>query len=327
MTTDDRSGRPISPELLNQYFNLPFRSRLVIWDDPWVEVGIDPLSETISLRTDAGETPLGKINYLQVSIARLEAGRGPIDEVQIMSGKADWASFAFLVSIAHAIIGGAEFEDAVHDAFDSYEELLGKGAEATIELVVGLFGELIVLDELIKFVPPDVAIDSWRGPDGGEHDFSLSEITLEVKTTLSESRKHRISSLRQLEPVNQLPLELVSIRLTEAPGAGLSLHELIASVRLDVGDSRAALDEKIALHSFLKLPSAALDRKFAQRDEPRSFLAGSDFHPLTREVLATALGDSQQVTSVSYVLDLEGIIGARLVDRFVQRSTGGPDIG
>ena len=33
-----------------------------------------------------------------------------------------------------------------------------------------------------------------------EHDFGLNRFDIEVKTTLSEDRRHRVSSLTQLEP-------------------------------------------------------------------------------------------------------------------------------
>ncbi len=47
---------------------------------------------------------------------------------------------------------------------------------------IGLFGELLFLQELIQTgLPLDIAIRSWRGPSGDVHDFSLGSGAVEVK--------------------------------------------------------------------------------------------------------------------------------------------------
>ena len=105
-------------------------------------------------------------------------------------------------------IPGEMFADAVENAIESLTDIVALRRGLTQEQCVGLFGELVVLIALADRDGPALALASWRGPAGEEHDFGLQLHDLEVKTTLSESRVHWISGMSQLMPTMARPLYL-----------------------------------------------------------------------------------------------------------------------
>jgi len=86
---------------------------------------------------------------------------------------------------------------------ESWAELFRRRLEDGIskEEVVGLFGELLLLEELIQedVTSLETLIDGWRGPDGDARDIGIGGVRIEVKTQRSTAAmKLRISSLEQL---------------------------------------------------------------------------------------------------------------------------------
>ncbi len=105
---------------------------------------------------------------------------------------------------------------------------------------VGLFGELYVLAEyLMPVLSAEESIRAWIGPEGKKQDFTLDDLAIEVKTTISgDQQTIRISSLDQLDRVTD---KLYLLRVVASPatgGDGLSLGELynkcLDFVRCDV---------------------------------------------------------------------------------------------
>ena len=94
-------------------------------------------------------------------------------------------------------------------AWQVFMDRSGDGALSP-EAEVGLFGELVVLGEVIRQgVPPIVACESWEGPGGGLHDFRWSTGAIEVKATAAVgSFPARIGSLAQLDDSEIQPLFL-----------------------------------------------------------------------------------------------------------------------
>lgn len=85
---------------------------------------------------------------------------------------------------------------------------------------VGLLGELLVLTELLQISP--AALDHWKSPDDGLHDFEHGGHALEIKTSLGPAASVRISGLDQLENSGLRRLDLLHVKLIEAPdGASL----------------------------------------------------------------------------------------------------------
>jgi hypothetical protein len=109
----------------------------------------------------------------------------------------------------------------------------------------GLFGELWWLKKLIdKDLDKLMAVRSWKGCQRNFHDFDLSGAIIEVKTTMSkEPRKVWISNERQLDDSNQIPLYLFVLSLHKFETNGLSLPELVTSIRDLFTDNAQAKSE------------------------------------------------------------------------------------
>jgi hypothetical protein len=97
--------------------------------------------------------------------------------------------------------------------------------ELTQSNEIGLFGELLFLDQLIQDKDED-AINYWMGPNRSRHDFEVSDIGYEIKSTLKQKNVSiSISSEIQLEKDNLNVLNLVLYTL-EKNANGISLLEL-----------------------------------------------------------------------------------------------------
>jgi hypothetical protein len=64
----------------------------------------------------------------------------------------------------------------------------------------GLMGELLLLAKVaIPQWGPDAAVSGWQGPFEAPHDFTFSDVNIEVKTLFPGATRIRVSSLEQLE--------------------------------------------------------------------------------------------------------------------------------
>src|SRR4051812_27956516 len=125
-------------------------------------------------------------------------------------------AYAFLTAIADQIqLDGKTFGEATTAGIGSFSQLLAPHPLMSVERQVGLYGELLLLEHLLV-TNRLLDIRTWKGAEKAEHDFVFSDFTLEVKSTLSEGRVHRITSFEQLVPVLDRPLVFVSIQLTDA---------------------------------------------------------------------------------------------------------------
>ncbi|MEW5747551.1 MAG: PD-(D/E)XK motif protein [Candidatus Thermoplasmatota archaeon] len=103
----------------------------------------------------------------------------------------------------------------------------------TLERQRGLLGELEFLDMLLRRqIPIFTSVSSWKGCDGGVHDFALGRNAIEVKTTvMKEPRKVRINSERQLDDGHLESLVLFVVTLQETEANGVTLPDKISELR------------------------------------------------------------------------------------------------
>lgn len=184
---------------------------------------------------------------------------------------------------------------------------------------IGLFGELLFLQELIQTgLPLDIAIRSWRGPSGDVHDFSLGSGAVEVKTTSNKgSFMARISSLQQLDDSIVAPLYLCAIRL-QIQEDGHTLPELVESVAgLFVGDNLNAI-------KFCnRILSAGYHADFANSYHRRFGLVFRAFYVVDAGFPRLIAGNvPSAVTKVTYYVNLDGLIQADLPTSLILESTG-----
>lgn len=176
------------------------------------------------------------------------------------------------------------------------DDMLGPEAE------IGLVGELTFLRQVLQAgLTPGVAIDGWRGPLDGMHDFVLGAGAVEVKaTTASGEFPAVIGSLDQLDDSMVRPLFLAGVRLSLEP-SGRTLPEIVVEVDTCLAKNPVAR----AQFSDLVLQAGVLDsvrhryvRRFTAVHTVLFDVAGG-FPRLTRRDVM------QAVRKVRYHLDLD----------------------
>ena len=175
---------------------------------------------------------------------------------------------------------------------------------------LGLFGELLVLNHLIGSISEHRAVDSWRGPAREEHDFGLGDFDIEVKTTLSEDRSHRISTLTQLQPSPARGLWLVSVQLMTRGVGGTTLAESIEQTANRLSDPllRARFADRLTGVGWDPEQAHLYVRRFAQRGAVLAFGITDEFPAITAHRLGSAGFPIERFSHVSYVLHTAGLL-------------------
>ena len=97
---------------------------------------------------------------------------------------------------------GTQFFSEIISRFGAWSEFLKPSRRGLKESeLIGLWGEMYLVKEFFfRNFSPAQSISFWIGPERKKQDFTLNNLALEVKTTLSEnSSRIKISSLEQLE--------------------------------------------------------------------------------------------------------------------------------
>jgi len=219
--------------------------------------------------------------------------------------------YALICDVLSRIADGET--DALHALEASlydFELLIARSAQLSKEKVVGLYGELLVLESLIAedSFPADVWIGAKREP----HDFRLGVMELEIKTTTSNVRKHTIHGLNQLSPTPNHTLHLVSVRLGSAGSAnGRSLNDLIDAIRSSMSSNKPAIQkfEQSLMQIGYESDHHECTVKYQIAAPIMAIAIGSDFPIMSYDWLSTSLGSESAVRlrDIQLTLDLEGL--------------------
>lgn len=166
--------------------------------------------------------------------------------------------------------------------------------------IVGLMGELVVLRRLVQDDARLLA--NWTAPDDGLHDFELAGHALEVKSTLGPAATLHISSLDQLDASGLRRLDLLHVRLVEAP-EGECVGDVIQGIISCLSQDVARRDFDNAL-----LRRGLMPDDVGARNSPRTsvrtltaFTVEKSFPRLVRASVPLAVAEAD------YTLELRGI--------------------
>ncbi|WP_153505757.1 PD-(D/E)XK motif protein [Cumulibacter manganitolerans] len=216
-------------------------------------IGFADEGHSIALSRDEG----GRVEVFLVG-ERLAASQAVVDRA--MDYRDDWQSSNEGAICANQIVlpGDAHFDSAAAlicvelieagynddptGAFAQVEPLIAKfiyGADQVgDQVLVGLYGELVLLDELTVSVQPAVVDDlvqSWFGWRPSSRDFQLGAIGVEVKTTSGSTSTHHIQGFQQVEvghpvtDVAETSLHLLSLGVLAVP-KGQRAGETVPSI-------------------------------------------------------------------------------------------------
>jgi hypothetical protein len=186
-----------------------------------------------------------------------------------------------------------------------WQEFMRKGREGlSAESELGLVGELSFLRCLLeKGVLLFTAVDGWKGPHDGLHDFQLGLGAVEVKSTMAiDGFPVRIASLDQLDDAQYPPLFLAGLRFT-SPDSGMTLTECVEDTRRLINADPAAtrLFEQALFHAgYLDMHAEIYTRRYSL-GEMRLHLVDLEFPRLAPFNVPPAIRRAQYELDLSLV--------------------------
>ena len=186
----------------------------------------------------------------------------------------------------------------------AWQDFMNRHRESVLseEQELGLFGELVVLEQLVEVgLPPCDLLEAWQGPADGLQDFIFGNGGIEVKTTLSVGAFPAVvSSLEQLDDSLRQPLFVAATRLA-IHSAGMTLPEMVDDIRGCLDSDQEALetfDIRLMQAGLLASTFSRYTRRF-RRVSSAVLCVRGDFPRLTRANV------HPQVRKARYEVDLE----------------------
>lgn len=191
--------------------------------------------------------PKGNGN-LSVTLSRYNVSGSMVLFVDVMCiNRALDSVFAELADeVVHRVADGHAPADAVEGTIADFRDLLKNPASPEIpeERIVGVIGELLVLQRLVRVSPR--AVESWTGPYEQRHDFRRGNRAIEVKTSSrADATLVTISGGEQLAAPEAGSLLLVHVKIERAEGGALCVARLVSEIT-DCGAQSSVLKTALA---------------------------------------------------------------------------------
>jgi len=320
-----------SLSLLDAYWSDGQVARLPLGGEPRCEIVIDPKQNQLRLELPAEGAEPDLARFRNLDLSTFTDDGAVWWEIRVAVNEHLHEGYYLLTRVADLVqLDGLPISIAVDDALEAYKSLLSARGLMSAEVVVGLFGELLLLEHLLGEMDPHAAVQAWYGPLSEEHDVAFSEVHFEVKTTTSEHRRHMISGTQQLQVLRGIPLWLISVQVTpSAPDGGRTLGRLISDVRKLVGPARTAFDERLGFVGWRDADAELYREHYTLRSQPRAYLVTDAFPHLTDERLEIATRYAELISDVRYRIDVTHVghsLPPSPVDGFVQAPKGDANV-
>jgi hypothetical protein len=203
-------------------------------------------------------------------------------------------AYLFLTAVADRILtDGLEPAEAVEVELRALEALLDAKGGLSIEKQIGLFGELLVLEQMILSGGPSM-VAAWTGPMGEAHDFRIQGCEFEVKTTTGGRCIHSINGLNQAVPSSGSSLSFISIQLAKAgQGEGLTLQDQVGRIE-KILETHAELNKSfhslLSDCSYLDEDAPIYSTKWKLRSAMKLVPVDNAFPKINPEVLKSSMG-------------------------------------
>ena len=223
------------------------------------------------------------------------------------------------VEILRRIREGSAPVTAVGGTLQEFKELLrdGVGADVSDSKVIGLIGELLVLQSLCARTPH--AVEAWTGPLDQRHDFRRSEMALEVKTSSrADATTVGITSIEQLTAPAGGSLVLVHVRIERAQSGSLSVSNLARALK-EAGVDTGEIARRLASLGCESSDAAAWNRVQYELEGIAGYRVLEGFPRINAALFAEGrLPDG--IRSVSYIVDLQAAQNFKLDEAGLQNA-------
>ncbi|MGY1701419.1 PD-(D/E)XK motif protein [Geodermatophilus sp. SYSU D00766] len=306
----DEGRHHLTPETLETYFSSHVVVPVLLADSPVCRLRIDPPAQSLQLWTPATGPEPDVTAMDRVSVLTEDMDDGQWYVLDVDATGAHYEAYSLLAAVVDDLAAGRPLHIAMARSVDTFLELLANRGRLSEEKTVGLIGELLLLESLIDQIGQDSALLGWLGPDSEEHDFVLSDLDAEVKTTLSERRSHVIGTETQLQPSPHRPLWLVSVQLTRAGDAvqGFGLPAVIGRVRSSLNGGTDAFAGHLRTLGWNDADADLYPERYLLRTAPAAYLVDDRFPALTRQRIDAAVPQPELVSAVSYRVDVSSML-------------------
>lgn len=281
---------------------------------------IDPLNMRVVLEVTCSSIPDLTLSERLSWTTLSQNGHAIHGELSVWAGQQMFEAYLLVADIAAELGENGDLQAALEAATSGFSELLETDHVLSQEKQIGLAGELVVIKHLLD-LGKDNVVDFWMGPHGAEHDFKFQAFDLEVKTTVSERRSHRIGNLSQLTPSANRPLFLASIQLTRTTSQlGFNLSELIQTVNTTGSSVQDKFVEKLEHSGWRREHAHLYSSRFEMRSEALVFEVDSNFPRLDAELLNLAEDLGSRISDVSYRVELDGLASTATLHETLKRA-------
>ncbi len=299
----------LTADTLETYFGAGTVVPVNLSTTPPCTLRIDPPGERLELWTPATGPEPDVDSLSRVSLSTEQLDNGPWFVLTVDARGAHLEAYSLLAAVVDDLAFGRPFHVAVARSLTSFRELLAGRGRLSEERTLGLIGELLVLEHLLGTAGEATAVDAWLGPASEEHDFVLADLDVEVKTTLTERRRHIIGSEMQLQTSPSRPLWLLSIQLTRAGTAsvGFTLPDIITRIRTRLTTSADAFNAHLGNLGWRDTDADLYSERYMPRTRPRGYHVDENFPAVTRTRLDAVVPRAEVVGPISYRVDVTGL--------------------
>jgi hypothetical protein len=298
--------RHLNFENLDTYWAARVPVQIPVPGEPSCQLHLDPRHDEVSLLTPLVGNEPDVARFRNITLDTFAEDGVNWAELRVAVAVSLHAAYSLLTSVADRIqLMGESLAVAVPRAIAEHRDVLAGRAGLSDEQEIGLYGELLVVESLLKNDDKAEAVAAWTGPLSEEHDFSFASAHVEVKTTTAERRRHLIGALQQLEPVSGVPLWLLSVQITRSSGSGgRTLSQLVSDVRRLAGELVIDLDDRLAAAGWDNGLRDLFTAVWTLRSTPRCYRVDASFPALTGERLAQAVPRASLLSDVRYRVDV-----------------------
>jgi hypothetical protein len=322
--------RFLSWENLSERIELGFPFIQVVPGTPAAHFFFEPSRAELGVRIVTGSPELPIVQPASIRLSIHEVERVPHLEVRSCDELLFREFYDFCCEVVDQVqVNGISPNSAIDAEWGAWVRLLDREAILSREKQIGLIGEIWLFKNICTKSGFSRALDAWHNENLAEHDFCLTKIDVEVKTTTNEMRIHQIGSMSQLQPSNDRLLYLLSIQLTpcakSAKGA-MSLSSVVKAMRDLTPTPELELQflERLRSAGWRDEHSRHYNQTYLLRTEPVFILVDSACPRITSSELAQLSNNPiERIKAISYRIDVSGLGHTNLDELITEEKMNG----